>query len=67
MSITMSPKQLLQSEKLLSVKTRLDELNILLAQPDTAQDAEAMKRIVKEHAELQQIVTAADELAQALF
>ena len=66
MSITMSPKQLLQSEKLLSVRSRLDELNTLLAQPDIAQDAEAMKRVGKEHAESQQIITAADELEQVL-
>ena len=66
MSITMSPKQLLQSEKLLSVRSRLDELNTLLAQPDIAQDAEAMKRVGKEHAESQQIIAAADELVQVL-
>lgn len=62
----MSPQQLLQSEKLLSLRARLQELNTELSSPDIAQDSDALRRVGKEHAELQQIITKADELEQIL-
>ncbi len=62
----MSPSQLLQSEKLLSFQSRLNELNELLVQPAITQDPDALKRIGKEHTELQQIITTANALRQVL-
>lgn len=66
MSVAINPKQLLQSEKLLSFQSRLTELNNLLSDPSTSQDADVMRRVGKEHAEVQQVVTTADDLQKVL-
>src|SRR5690606_15895037 len=66
MSVSINPKQLLQSEKLLSFQARLTELNKLLSDPSSSQDADTMRRIGKEHAETQQVVSTAQDLQKSL-
>lgn len=59
-------EQLLRGEKLQSARLRLEELNSELSLPETAQDANLMRRLGKEHASTQEIVSTADELTKTL-
>lgn len=66
MSTISTASDLLKGEKLQTVRDRLGELNQQLALPETTQDVSLMRRLGKEHATSQDIVTTADDLASAI-
>ena len=66
MSSSTTAIKLLDSEKLKTVRFRLEELNTELSRPETAQDTDLLRKIGKEHSEASQITQLADELQGSL-
>ncbi len=58
--------QALGSDKLQSLTERLEQLNHQLSRPDVAQDLDLLRTLSKEHAEVSEVVSIADQLRQTL-